>query len=98
VAIGIAATAIADREARAGKTTTTGISQRGREAAFFFSGRPLWLSSYDARVRDAWPELPFEGWKDTYETLHRWTQIAGSSRQSLLERRIPDDAHGADER
>jgi hypothetical protein len=27
-----------------------------------------------------WPSLPFEGWKDTYATLHRWTQIIGKIR------------------
>ena len=25
---------------------------------------------------ELWPELPYEGWKDTRETLHLWTQIA----------------------
>ena len=31
----------------------------------------------------AWPELPFAAWKDTLETLHRWTQIAGKVRLKL---------------
>ena len=31
-------------------------------------------------LRDAWPELPYEAWKNTYETLHRWMQIAGKVR------------------
>jgi hypothetical protein len=26
---------------------------------------------------DAWPPLPYEAWKDTYATLHMWTQIVG---------------------
>ncbi len=26
---------------------------------------------------DLWPPLPLEAWKDTYATLHMWTQIAG---------------------
>lgn len=26
---------------------------------------------------DAWPPLPLDGWKDTYETLHLWSQIVG---------------------
>jgi hypothetical protein len=30
--------------------------------------------------RDAWPALPYEAWKDTYATLHRWTQIVGKTR------------------
>ena len=29
---------------------------------------------------EAWPELPYEAWKDTYATLHLWTQIAGKIR------------------
>ena len=24
-----------------------------------------------------WPALPFEGWRDTYATLHMWTQVVG---------------------
>jgi hypothetical protein len=27
-----------------------------------------------------WPELPLDGWRDTYATLHRWTQIVGKTR------------------
>ena len=26
---------------------------------------------------ESWPELPYEAWKDTYATLHMWTQIVG---------------------
>lgn len=26
---------------------------------------------------DAWPPLPLDAWKDTYETLHLWSQIVG---------------------
>lgn len=25
----------------------------------------------------AWPDLPLAGWKDTYATLHMWTQVVG---------------------
>lgn len=28
----------------------------------------------------AWPALPYEAWKDTCATLHRWTQIVGKIR------------------
>src|SRR4051794_14051846 len=24
-----------------------------------------------------WPALPLEGWRDTYATLHMWTQVVG---------------------
>jgi len=30
-----------------------------------------------------WPSLPLSGWRDTYETLHRWCQIVGKIRLSL---------------
>jgi hypothetical protein len=30
-----------------------------------------------------WPELPLAEWKDTYETLHMWTQIVGKIRLKL---------------
>ncbi len=29
---------------------------------------------------DVWPSLPYERWKDTYATLHMWTQIVGKVR------------------
>jgi len=28
----------------------------------------------------SWPAIPYEGWKDTCATLHRWTQIVGKVR------------------
>ena len=31
-----------------------------------------------------WPELPYEAWKDTYETLHMWTQIVGKIRLACM--------------
>jgi len=30
-----------------------------------------------------WPPLPLEAWKDTYATLHMWTQIVGKVRLAL---------------
>jgi len=32
---------------------------------------------------EAWPALPLDEWKDTYATLHMWTQIAGKVRFAL---------------
>lgn len=32
---------------------------------------------------EAWPALPLEQWKDTYATLHMWTQIVGKVRLAL---------------
>jgi Family of unknown function (DUF5996) len=31
----------------------------------------------------SWPELPLAAWKDTYATLHMWTQIVGKVRLAL---------------
>lgn len=28
-------------------------------------------------MHDDWPPLPFDAWKDTYATLHMWTQVVG---------------------
>jgi Family of unknown function (DUF5996) len=32
---------------------------------------------------DSWPALPLVQWKDTYTTLHMWTQIVGKIRLAL---------------
>ena len=32
---------------------------------------------------EAWPSLPLEAWRETYATLHLWTQIVGKIRLSL---------------
>lgn len=34
-------------------------------------------------VRNSWPSLPLDGWRDTYATLHMWTQIVGKTRLAL---------------
>ena len=31
----------------------------------------------------SWPELPYESWVDTRNTLHRWTQVVGKIRLAL---------------
>jgi len=31
----------------------------------------------------AWPPLPLDGWRETYETLHMWSQIVGKTRLAL---------------
>ena len=35
---------------------------------------------------ERWPALPFAEWKDTYATLHMWTQIVGKVRLALSPR------------
>ena len=32
---------------------------------------------------EVWPSLPFDAWRDTYATLHLWTQIIGKVRLAL---------------
>src|SRR4029450_608763 len=32
------------------------------------------------RASSAWPDLPYAAWKETYATLHLWTQIVGKIR------------------
>src|SRR5579859_7547645 len=32
---------------------------------------------------ECWPSLPLDSWKDTYATLHMWTQIVGKVRLGL---------------
>jgi hypothetical protein len=34
-------------------------------------------------MTDAWPALPLESWRETYATLHMWTQIVGKTRLAL---------------
>ena len=34
-------------------------------------------------VRENWPELPLASWRDTYATVHMWTQIVGKVRLGL---------------
>ncbi len=37
-------------------------------------------SSGSTLGNDAWPGLPFQEWKETYVTLHMWTQVVGKIR------------------
>jgi hypothetical protein len=39
-------------------------------------------SSTDTTL-DIWPALPLDAWRDTYATLHMWTQIVGKVRMAL---------------
>jgi hypothetical protein len=36
--------------------------------------------------RELWPALPYNEWKETYATLHMWTQIVGKIRMTLAPR------------
>jgi len=39
-----------------------------------------------ADLTDKWPALPLAEWKDTYRTLHRWTQMVGKVQLALTPR------------
>jgi hypothetical protein len=39
-----------------------------------------------ADLPECWPALPLESWKDTYATLHMWTQMVGKVRLRLTPR------------
>src|SRR3989440_9813405 len=41
-------------------------------------------SSGQQRASNAWPALPLDQWKDTYATLHRWSQIVGKVRLARM--------------
>jgi hypothetical protein len=41
------------------------------------------MGTLSATPLDPWPSLPLEAWRDTYETLHLWTQIVGKIRLAL---------------
>src|SRR5215470_12677679 len=41
------------------------------------------MPSNIAKDEPRWPALPLEQWKDTYATLHMWTQIVGKVRLAL---------------
>ena len=36
-----------------------------------------------AQLDSAWPALPLDQWRDTYLTLHLWTQVVGKIRMTL---------------
>jgi len=41
------------------------------------------IADYAADQPECWPALPLESWKDTYATLHMWTQMVGKVRMRL---------------
>ena len=38
------------------------------------------MNIQNAPISETWPDLPLEAWRETYATLHLWTQIAGKIR------------------
>jgi len=41
------------------------------------------MSSFVTDQAECWPSLPLDSWKDTYATVHMWTQIVGKVRLRL---------------
>ncbi|HWG59681.1 MAG TPA: DUF5996 family protein [Candidatus Acidoferrales bacterium] len=41
------------------------------------------MADQPAEQPSSWPSLPLESWKDTYATLHMWTQMVGKVRLAL---------------
>ena len=41
------------------------------------------MSTFVADQPECWPSLPLADWKETYDTLHMWTQIVGKVRLRL---------------
>jgi len=41
------------------------------------------MGQFDDQHPDPWPALPLEPWKDSYATLHMWSQIVGKVRLAL---------------
>src|SRR4051812_19673471 len=41
------------------------------------------MAAINPVTSERWPALPFSEWKDTYATLHMWTQIVGKVRLEL---------------
>lgn len=40
-------------------------------------------AAQEASTPDDWPSLPLASWRDTYATLHMWTQVVGKTRLAL---------------
>jgi len=67
-----------DLKARNRQTVQAGFDNRKNERGSIDAG-----SAGAGSVADIWPSLPYEEWKDTYETLHMWTQVVGKIRLAL---------------
>jgi hypothetical protein len=42
------------------------------------------MSEPEKTTMSSWPELPYEAWEPTKQTLHRYTQIVGKVRMALV--------------
>jgi hypothetical protein len=55
-----------------------------KEGLIYSTGQPKEANMTQAD--SAWPDLKFEDWQDTLNTLHLWTQIAGKLKLSYMPR------------
>ena len=60
----------------AAAATRSSPRRKRANAGFTVFRRCLW-SNTESALQGAWPALPYEAWKDTYATLHMWTQVVG---------------------
>src|SRR5258706_13805402 len=51
---------------------------------------PVDCPKENAMNDDLWPALPYEAWKDTYDTLHMWSKMVGKVALALA----PPENHG----
>src|SRR4051812_16426156 len=47
------------------------------ELSFAWGHSGIILHTLMVTENEQWPALPYDEWKDTYATLHMWTQIVG---------------------
>jgi enamine deaminase RidA (YjgF/YER057c/UK114 family) len=53
------------------------------EAYVVPSEAPAVAAAVTTDAGDPWPPLPLDAWRDTYATLHMWTQVVGKTRLAL---------------
>src|SRR5436305_1332746 len=72
------------RRAFAGSTPyrSTGCAACGSDIVWGIPG----VIPSDLATTTSWPALPLQEWRDTYETLHMWTQIVGKIALALTPR------------
>jgi hypothetical protein len=58
-----------------------GVSKHAGQLNHSF--RSVTMCSFVSDQPECWPALPLESWKDTYATLHMWTQMVGKVRLAL---------------
>src|SRR5260221_2083154 len=60
--------------------TTEHVAEAGGEANDMMRNDS---SQSSHQIGERWPALPYAEWRETYQTLHLWTQIVGKVRMEL---------------